>query len=142
MEPQVSVLERRQVLLIEPDQGERERFGAWLEEAGFQPINCPGPHLPGYTCLGVEGLPCALREAADVVVVDTRTLPGAAKQGTPAWRLLRYYLSAGKPVVVIAEKYRPNRSFRPEQVFSLRPNPGRESLLLAVRQLLRRARSW
>ncbi len=142
MESQVSVPERRQVLLIEPDQGEREQFGAWLEEAGFQPINCPGPHLPGYTCLGVQGLPCALRGAADVVVVDTRTLPGAAKQGTPAWRLLRYYLSAGKPVVVIAEKYRANRSFRPEQVFSLRPNPGRESLLLAVRQLLRRARSW
>src|SRR6266852_4336194 len=121
MEPQISVLERRQVLVIEPDQAERERFGAWLEEAGFQPINWPGPHLRGYTCLGVQGLTCALREAADVVVVDTRTLPGAAKPGTPAWRLLHYYLSAGKPVVVIAEKYRPDRSFRPEQVFSFAP---------------------
>lgn len=142
MEPQISVVEKRQVLLIEPDEGERERFGAWLEEAGFQPINCPGPHLPGYTCLGVEGLPCTLRAAADVVVVDTRALPGAAKHGTPAWRLLRYYLSVGKPVVVIAEQYRADRSYRSEQVFSLRANPGRESLLLAVRQLLRRARSW
>jgi hypothetical protein len=55
--------------------------------------------------------------------------------------LLRYYLEHGKPVVVIADRYRKPR-FRPEQVFVLRPNPGRESLLLAVRAVLREAATW
>ena len=44
-------------------------------------------------------------------------------------------------MVVIAETYRPDRSFRPEQVFTHSPNPGRKSLLLAVRQLFQRRMS-
>lgn len=130
------------VLVVEPCDGDRERYGAWLEDAGMTPITCPGPRLPGFTCLGMESRPCPLAELADVVVLDTCQLPGISKKGLPAWRLLRYYLAQGKPVVVIAEHYRKDRTFRPEQVAILRPNPGPESLLLLVRMMLKEAQRW
>ena len=132
---------RATVLLVEPDPVERERFGSWLESAGVDPINCPGPHAPDFTCLGTSNTGCPLVKPADVAVLDVRRLPGVSTRGLPGWRLLRYYLEHGKPVVVIADRYH-NPRFRREQVFVLRPNPGRESLLLAVRALLRVATTW
>ena len=130
------------VLLVEPDAADCQLYGAWLEDAGMTPINCPGPRLPGFVCLGTCNRPCPLADVADVAVLDTRRLPGIMKKGLPAWRLLRYYLAQGKPVVVIADHYRKDRSFRPEQVAILRPNPGPESLLLIVKMMLREARNW
>ena len=130
------------VLLVEPDERDRDRYGAWLEAAGMTPVNCPGPRLPGFECLGTCGRPCPLAELADLAVIDTRRLPGLSKPGLPGWRLLRYYLSQGKPVVVIAHRYQRDRTFRPEQVRVLSPNPGPESLLLGVKSMLREARTW
>lgn len=130
------------VLLVEPLDGAGERYGAWLEEAGMTAINCPGPKLPGFSCLGTCGRPCPLAKVADLVVLDTRQLPGLSKRGLPAWRLLRYYLGLGMPVVVIADRYRKDRTFRPEQVRVLSPNPRLESLLLSVRSMLKEARTW
>ena len=132
---------RATVLLVEPDPEDRERFGTWLESAGIDPINCPGPHAPGFTCLGTSNAGCPLVDLADVAVLDVRRLPGVSTAGLPGWRLLRFYLEHGKPVVVIADRYR-KPTFRPEQVFVLRPSPGRESLLLAVRAVLREAATW
>ncbi len=136
-----TTVSRATVLLVEPDPEDRESFGSWLESAGIDPINCPGPHAPGFTCLGTSHAGCPLVELADVAVLDLRRLPGISRAGLPGWRLLRFYLEHGKPVVVIADRYR-KPSFRPEQVFVLRPNPGRESLLLAVRAVLREAATW
>ena len=130
------------VLLVEPNEHNRELYGAWLEDAGITPINCPGPKVPGFSCLGTCGRPCPLAEVADLAVLDTRQLPGLSKRGLPAWRLLRYYLGRGKPVVVIAHHYRKDRTFRPEQVRVLSPNPGLESLLLSVKSMLKEARTW
>jgi hypothetical protein len=45
-------------------------------------------------------------------------------------------------VVVIADHYRKDRTFRPEQVRVLSPNPGLESLLLSVKSMLKEARTW
>jgi len=130
------------VLLVEPDEKDRELYGAWLEDAGMTPINCPGPKLPGFSCLGTCGRPCPLVAVADLAVLDTRQLPGLSKRDLPAWRLLRYYLGRGKPVVVIADQYRKDRTFRPEEVRVLTPNPGPESLLLSVKSMLKEARTW
>lgn len=130
------------VLVVEPDDAARERYGAWLEQAGFAAINCPGPKSAGYNCLGVKGLPCPLNHAADLVLLDTRKLPGIANKGRPGWRLLRYYLKSGKPVVVIADRYRPDRAFRPEQVAVLQSEPGKESVLLAVRRMVAESQRW
>jgi len=133
--------ERPVVLLVEPDDRDRDRYGAWLDDAGMTPINCPGPRLPEISCLGTGGRPCSLAEIADLAVLDTRQLPGVSKRGRPS-RRLRYYLGRGKPVVVVAERYRRDRTFRPEQVRVLRPHPGRESLLLSVRSVLKEASRW
>ena len=130
------------VLVVEPDDCDRDRYGAWLEDAGMTPINCPGPKLPGFECLGTCGKACPLVKVADLVILDTRGLPGLSKQGLPGWRLLRYYLSHGKPVVLIAGPYRRDRTFRPEQVRVLSPNPGPDSLLLSVKSMLKEARTW
>ncbi|TMD46333.1 MAG: hypothetical protein E6I86_12820 [Chloroflexi bacterium] len=132
---------RKTVLLVSPDGADRERFGGWLESGGIDPINCPGPHAPEFSCLGTSNCTCPLVGLADVAVLDIRRLPGLATPGRSGSRLLRYYLEHGKPVVLIADRYRKPR-FRPEQVFVLRPNPGRESLLLAVRAVLREAATW
>src|SRR5438094_9952586 len=98
------------VLLVERNERDRERYGAWLEDAGMTPINCPGPKVPGFSCLGTCGRPCPLAEVADLAVLDIRQLPGLSKRGLAAWRLLRYYLGLGKPVVVIADHCRTGRT--------------------------------
>ncbi len=130
------------VLLVEPDERDRELYGAWLEDAGMTPINCPGPQMPEFNCLGTCGRPCQLVEVADLAVLDSRQLPGLSKRDLPAGRLLRYYVGRGKPVVVIADHHRKDRTFRPEQIRVLSPNPGRQSLLLSVKSMLKEARTW
>ena len=130
------------VLVVESDPAARERYGEWLEAAGYSATNCPGPTSSEYSCLGVRGAPCPLGHAADIVLLDSRRLPGLSQKERPGWRLLRYYLKTGKPVVVIADRYRPDRSFRPEQVAVLHGDPGRESVLLAVRRMLNESQRW
>ena len=130
------------ILVVERDRAAADRYGKWLEAAGFTAINCPGPTGTDYDCLGLKGLPCPLNHAADVVLLDSRRLPGLADKQRPGWRLLRYYLKAGKPVIVIADRDRPDRTFRPEQVAVLQSEPGRESMLLAVRRMLHESQRW
>lgn len=133
------------VLLVEPDERNRELYGAWLEDAGMTPINCPGPQMPEFSCLGTCGRRCPLVEVADLAVLavlDSRQLPGLSKRDLPAGRLLRYYVGRGKPVVVIADQHRKDPTFRPEQIRVLSPNPGRQSLLLTVKSMLKEARTW
>src|SRR5205807_9055541 len=120
----------------------RQGYGAWLVDAGTTPSKCPGPRAAGLSGVGTCGRRCALAEVADLAVLDTREMPGLSKRGLPAGRLLRYYRGRGKPVVVIADHYRKDRTFRPEQVRVLSPNPGLESLLLSVKSMLREARTW
>jgi CheY-like chemotaxis protein len=137
------VLESRSTVLVVEDEAEtRDRFGEWLEDAGYTVSSCPGPVLAGHPCLGVRDLPCPLGHAADIVLLDSRRLTGVGQKEKPGWRLLRYYLKGGKPIVVIADRYRPDRKFRPEQVTVLSSDPGRESILLAVRRMLRESRRW
>jgi hypothetical protein len=130
------------VLVVEANHDARERYGDWLEGAGYQAINCPGPSSSEYSCLGIRGPACPLGHAADIIVFDSRRVPGLSHREIAGWRLLRYYLEAGKPVVIIADRYKPDRSFRPEQVAVLHAEPGRESVLLAVRRMLNESRRW
>src|SRR5260370_7380948 len=90
------------VLLVEPNERDRELYGAWLEDAGMTPINCPGPKLPGFSCLGTCGGRCPLVEVADLAVLDTPQPPGLSNRGLPAWPPPRFYLGRGNPAVVIS----------------------------------------
>src|SRR5438067_13223211 len=98
------------VLLVEPNERDRELYGAWLEHAGITAIHCPGPKVPGSSCLGTCGRPCPLAEVADHAVLDTRQLRALSKRGLPAWLPLRYYLGRGNPGEVIADHNRKDRT--------------------------------
>jgi hypothetical protein len=130
------------ILIVEDDARLRERYGAWLDAAGYLVSNCPGPTAAEHKCLGVRDMPCTLANAAHIVLFDTLRLPGVTQNDKTGWQLLRYYLKRGKPIVVIADRYRPDRTFRPEQVAVLSADPGRESVLLAVRRMLSESRRW
>jgi hypothetical protein len=115
----------RLVLLVEPDAGEREQFGGWLEAAGYGVINCPGPPGAGMVCLGQRGKSCGLVEISDVLVLDLRLVPDAVSDRTPGRRLIHYYLSAGKPVLLLGDKGQLARRYRDDRVVVL---PRREKI--------------
>jgi hypothetical protein len=127
------------LLLIEPDAVERERYGGWLEQAGFGVMECPGPGRIDMTCLGVRGHRCVLVEAADMAVLDVRVLRDAYRERAAGRRLLRFYLECGKPVLLMGGTTRPKTEFNDEHVSVMRRKPTRRALLSAVRTLLEEA---
>ena len=89
------------VLLVESDDGERERLGNALEQAGYKVMACPGPTAPAYTCIGGREGYCPLLERADVVVLDP-WLPGdEIGVGTSSEELFALYAGSGRTVVAI-----------------------------------------
>ncbi len=92
------------VLLVEPERETRERLGAWLEDAGFEALTCPGPTFPEYTCVGVREHACPLAGGADLVVLDLWLDSERAMQGASSTQLLRYYLSSGRPVMALVHR--------------------------------------
>ena len=89
------------VLLVEADEGERERLGVALEGAGYEVIACPGPTVPEYTCIGGWEGYCPLLERADVVVLDTWLAGDEVGAGTSSSELLQLYSGSGRTVVAI-----------------------------------------
>ena len=116
----------RLVLLVEPDADERERFGSWLEAAGYGVINCPGPPGAGMVCLGQRGRACGLVEISDLLVLDLRVVRDAADERTPGRRLLHYYLSTGKPVILLGDPANLAKRYRDEHL-AVVPRRGRIS---------------
>src|SRR6266498_3675726 len=72
------------VLLVEADADERDRFGAWLEDEGFDLLTCPGPTEPDYTCIGARTGACPLAAEASVVILDMSLDSEAVVMGTAA----------------------------------------------------------
>lgn len=121
------------VLVVEADPAERERFGSWLEGAGFAVLACPGPNEPDYTCVGGREGACPLVAKADVVVLDMSLDSEAVMTGTAAEELLGLYLMAGRPVVVLGS--RPGEQVA-GQLIRMRRHPSREDLIEAVGTLV------
>ncbi len=124
------------VLLVEPDASDRERLGSWLEKTGFGVVECRGPGQLNYTCLGVQGRPCPLVDTADLAVLDLRLLSDAFERRAPSLRLLRYYLNAGKPVLLLGTHGGHRKPYREDRLIFLKSRPGRRTFIGAVRQLL------
>jgi len=120
------------VLVVEADPKERERFGSWLEGAGFAVLTCPGPTEPDYTCVGARGGACPLVAEADVVVLDMSLDSETLMTGTAAEELLGLYLLAGRSVVVLGSRQGEQVA---GQLVRMRRHPSREDLLDAVRSL-------
>jgi hypothetical protein len=89
------------VLLVESAEGERDRLGKALEDAGYQVIACPGPTAPNYTCIGGREGYCPLLERADVVVMDPWLAGDEIGVGTSPDELFALYAGSGRPVVAI-----------------------------------------
>jgi hypothetical protein len=123
---------RSAVLVIEADGSERERFGTWLEEGGFQVLVCPGPTEPDYTCVGARGGVCPLLEEAGLVVIDMSLDSEAVMTGTAAEELLGLYLLSGRPVLVLGSHAGEQV---PGQLMRMHRHPSQPELVDAVRIL-------
>lgn len=122
------------VLVVEADPDERELFGAWLEDAGYRVLACPGPMEPDFTCVGDRTGTCPLATDASVVVLDMSTQSEMVGFGTASEDLLGLYLFADRRVVALGS--RPGAEI-PEQLVRRRRHPEREELVEAVRTLAR-----
>lgn len=60
---------RPTALVVSEDSCLQDRWCAWLEQTGFLPLTCPGPHVV-WSCPRLDGLPCPRRELADVALVE------------------------------------------------------------------------
>jgi hypothetical protein len=121
------------VLVVEANPDEREAFGAWLEDAGYRVLACPGPMEPDFTCVGDRRGTCPLATDASVVVLDMSTQSEMVGFGTASEDLLGLYLFADRRVVALGS--RPGAEI-PEQLVRRRRHPDRDELLDAVRSLM------
>ena len=93
--------ERGTVLLVESNDGLRERFGSALDAAGYELIACPGPTGPDYVCIGGRESYCPLLERADVVVLDPWLASDEKGIGTCSDELVELYAGSGRTVIVL-----------------------------------------
>lgn len=131
---------RAVVLIVEQDPEMRDRIGSWLESDGHQVLACPGPTHPDYTCVAARGTPCALANAADVVVLDLWLASDRLLMGTSSTRLLGHYLAGGQPVVAISSRpdnTRLAKLFLEEALIVVEWPPERRELCETVRAVLR-----
>jgi len=127
------------VLVVESDPQNRERYGQWLEENGFEVGTCPGPSAPDLTCVGSREGRCPLVDPADVVVLGLDLDSEIEQQGTSAFELLSLYTSADRPVVALGSDPGLIRMF-PERVVTGIPGPTtRAELVREVRAAVARA---
>ena len=121
------------VLVVEADPEERELFGAWLEDAGYRVLACPGPMEPDFTCVGDRTGTCPLATDASLVVLDMSTQSEMVGFGTASEDLLGLYLFADRRVVALGS--RPGGEI-PDQLVRRRRHPERDELIEAVRSLV------
>ena len=120
------------VLVVEADDGARERLGEALEGAGYQVIGCPGPTAPDYTCIGGRESYCPLVEQADVVVLDLWLAGDEEELGTSSDELLEMYAGRGRTVVTLGHgDWRD--PFAAGQVIHLDERPAASEVIAAVR---------
>jgi hypothetical protein len=92
----------KSVLVVSADTSDRDRYGGWLEDEGFEVLSCPGPTAPDYVCLGGRTGTCVLARTVDLVLLDS-SLPGEDMgYGTSTSELVTIYASLGKPVLELA----------------------------------------
>jgi hypothetical protein len=119
------------VLLVESDDGERERLGKALELAGYHAIACPGPTAPDYTCIGGRESYCPLLERADVVVLDPWFAGDEIGVGTSPDEVFALYAGSGRTVVAI-DAVRLDPAARGSMI-RLDRHPGTQAVIAAVR---------
>ena len=125
------------VLLVERSRDVRDRIGRWLEEAGYDVMNCSGPIGPEYRCVAERSGGCPLVRGADAVVLDLWLESDAVLEGTSGLDLLGYYLGSGRPVVAITHRDEPISVFCEENLATLPWPLDRRETVETVGALLR-----
>jgi hypothetical protein len=123
-------METKTVLVVSADPGDRDQYGGWLEEEGFEVLACPGPSRPGYVCVGGKTGTCALARCSDLVVLDASLPSDELAEGTSGSELVTLYTSLGKPVAAVSTL----RSEAPPPAAWLRSPTSRAELIMAVRE--------
>jgi CheY-like chemotaxis protein len=131
-----AVQDAHTVLIVDHDREGRERAGKWFERAGYRVLACPGPAAQGLTCVGGEGGPCPLVEAADLVVLDLWLQSDILMQGTSSLELLMYYISTDKPIIAISHGPDGSHLFAEESLAVLEWPADRAELTETARALL------
>ena len=124
-------------MLVVERSGETQ-VGGWLEEEGFEVLECPGPTGPDYRCIGGRGRRCPLLQVADAVVLDTWLEGDTALEGTSAIDLAGYYLDSGKPVVALTHSDDSLRLFLDEGLVTVSSPPDRREIVETIRTVLPR----
>ncbi len=92
------------VLVVSSDPGLREQVAAWVDEAGYDVIMCPGPNSPGYSCVGMRGERCPLDAVADLTVLDLHPVGAGLVDQTGRAALVALYQAGGRPVAVLTDE--------------------------------------
>jgi hypothetical protein len=74
--------ERGTALIVADEVWKADLWTAWLREAGYSTISCPGPRVT-FRCPREEGGLCAVRDMVDLAVVDVPEDPDGPYGGWP-----------------------------------------------------------
>jgi hypothetical protein len=111
-----------------------------LSSSSSPTLNCVNAPATGSSKRGMKYLSARGRaDAADLVILDLWLASDAAEQGTSSTRLLRYYLSAEKPVVGLSAQHqhtRLHKLFLESRLVLLEWPPDQRNLCETVRSLL------
>ncbi len=125
------------VLLVERSREDLDRIGRWLEEGGYEVLDCPGPTGPEYRCVAGRTGSCPLVPGADAVVIDLWLESDAVLEGTSAVDLLGFYLGSGLPVVALTHSEEAVHLFCEDNLATLSWPPDRREVVETVGALLR-----
>ena len=124
------------VLVVSSDAGLREQVAAWVDAAGYEVITCPGPHPPGYSCIGLRGERCPLDAVADLTVLDLHPAGAALGDETGRAALVEMYQADGRPVLVLADELSSEPHAETSGAAILERTADRGALMASVRELL------
>jgi hypothetical protein len=124
---------RPNVLIVTEDSSTLDRWAQWLESEGFAVSSCPGPHIVD-RCPRQAGVPCPLRQAADLAVVDIHPLGSGELYGGWAERACTKIPNDLRTVLV--HEPRVDSSFA-EGGIHLGYRVSKETLMVAVRKVRR-----
>jgi DNA-binding response OmpR family regulator len=124
------------VLVVSSDLGLREQVATWVDEAGYDVIMCPGPHLPGHGCIGLRGEQCPLDAGADLTVLDLHPLGSALLDQSGRAALVELYQAGGRPVLVLADELSSETQVETAGAAVLERIAERGEVLASIRELL------
>lgn len=124
------------VLVVSGDAGLREQVAAWVDEAGYNVIMCPGPHPPGYSCIGLRGEGCPLEAAAALTVLDLHPVGPDLGDETGRAALVELYQAGGRPVLILADEQMIDPQPGTAGAAFLERTADRGALLASVQELL------